>query len=83
MTVLLPRMWQSTLRVPALLLTFRIVYLVSKIARLPAPRATLVTPLHRLRAPSVDDICATALAIPVYTAEGDGFTTCIRVYEER
>lgn len=47
---------------------------------IPAPRTTLVIPLHIVNAPSVDAIRDTACVIPVYTAAGVGRTTCIRVF---
>ena len=49
----------------------------------PAPRTTLVIPLHMVNAPSVLAIRDTACVIPVYTAAGVGLTTCIRVYNKQ
>lgn len=45
----------------------------------PAPNTTLESPLHNVLKPSTREIVTMALEIPVYTAVGEGFTTCIRV----
>ena len=74
------RMLKSTQHVQALFSSAKILSCHMSVE--PAPRTTLVMPLHMVNAPSVDAIRDTAWVIPVYTADGVGLTTCIRVYHQ-
>ena len=47
----------------------------------PAPKTTLDKPLHSVLKPSTLDIVTIALDMPVYTAVGEGLTTCILVLQ--
>ena len=48
---------------------------------IPAPMTTLDSPRHNDMYPSIREIVAIALPMPVYMAAGVGLTTCIRVYD--